>query len=198
MHKFKSYVNSIITLNDEEWGYLSSKVSIASFSKGEMIHEVPNIPDRIMFINEGIARSFITEYNGKDLTWNFHFTGAEVTVSNLFVTDYSQFLQKNPAQLNCEALSDCEMFVITYDDLQKLYKNLEQWQKFGRVNAERAYCVTRHRALSLLTQSAEKRLQVLVKEYPSILDQVAHYHIASYLGITPQTLSRIKNDQNAN
>ena len=147
-----------------------------------------------MLIKSGVARSYIIKEDGKDFTWHFHFSNEHTTnLKNIFIVDYASFTHQEPSKMNFEALEDCEVLIIEYDSLEKLYNAEMKWQYLGRMIAQDAYYLTHHRTISLLTLSAKERLDSLIEEYPNIFGLVPHYHIASFLGIAPQHLSRLRN-----
>jgi len=86
------------------------------------------------------------------------------------------------------------MMTITKEDLFRLYASDDKWQMFARKIAEDAYCATRDRTLTLLTKNAKERLEILENYFPDIFTRVSQQHIASYLGITRQSLNRLRRD----
>lgn len=92
-----------------------------------------------------------------------------------------------------EVLENAELVSIDYNSLEKLYDLSGKWQKLGKLMADTGYYNIHHRTLSLLTETAETRYKRFLKESPTLLQKVPQYYIASYLGITPQSLSRIRN-----
>jgi len=102
---------------------------------------------------------------------------------------------REPSRLTFEALTDVEVLSISYNDLQGLYKTSVFWQNAGRMLAEQAYYFNHHRVLSLLAEPAEDRYLRLQRESPYLFEKVPQYLIASYLGMTPQSLSRIRKNQ---
>lgn len=193
MQKLKDFICKHIELSDEDLEQLSQHIKIKKFKKNETIHHIGDIFKSIMFINSGIARSYIIKEDGKDFTWHFHFSNENsANLKNFFIVDYASFTHQEPSKMNFEALEDCEVIIIDYQVLEKLYNSDIKWQFLGRIIAQEAYYLTHHRTISLLTLNAQERLNNLIEEYPNIFKQVPHYHIASFLGITPQSLSRLK------
>ena len=192
MEKLKHFMQKIIDITDGEWRYIQSVITIKSFSKGENLNFLTKKPRQIAFILSGIVRSYIIEEDGKDYTWNFHIYDDNASVNNLFVVDYLSLLTDTDSMLHFDVLENCEIIFLDYAILTKSYTTHEKWQTYGRTVTEDAYIISRKRATSLLTKSAKERLQILEKEYPSIFEKVPNYYIASYLGITPQSLSRLQ------
>ena len=108
------------------------------------------------------------------------------------VTVYNSFLKKIPSAATVEALQDCELIVFDYDTLQNLYEKYPVFQKFGRLIAEWLYCCVEERMSSLLLDKPELAYKKLLEQDRGILNKIPQRYIASYLGITPVSLSRIR------
>ena len=106
--------------------------------------------------------------------------------------EVSSFITKTPSVCFIETLADTRVWRIGYDDLQKIYANTKTGDRFGRLMMEQLYIRKAQRERSFLTQTAEERYLDLLLTAPHILQQIPLKHIASYLGITPQALSRIR------
>ena len=181
-----------ISLNRVEWALIRTKIEILHFEKGDMIHHMGDICHRLLFIDEGIVRSFHIDENGKDTTWHIHFSDTNANMDNLYVVDYASFINKIPSQLSFEVIEDCRLYSISYEDVHFLYALGKKYERYGRKMSEMAYTAAHNKLLSHWTQSAEIRYRHFLEETPFLLEKVPQYHIASYLGITPQSLSRLK------
>jgi len=111
---------------------------------------------------------------------------------NQFVVSFRSFVFQYPCSYYIEALEEAEILYISYNDLQYLYNVHKSWEKFGRLLAEHFFNQSQARAEELLFLSHEQRYLNLIKEHPNIVQRVQSYHIASYLGIKNQSLSRIR------
>ncbi|QMW04548.1 Crp/Fnr family transcriptional regulator [Spirosoma foliorum] len=111
---------------------------------------------------------------------------------NQFIVSFRSFLYQCPCVYYIEALEDAEVLYVSYPDLQNLYLNHKSWERFGRMLAEHFFHQSQGRTEYLLLFNNEKRYLQLVKEHPRIVERIAAFHIASYLGIKNQSLSRIK------
>jgi len=194
MRQFKEFISNIIDIDENEWLEISSISKKVSFKKGEIINKDGDIFKNILFINFGIIRSYLIDSNGRDFTWHIHYTGDKATMKNLFVVDYASFTRQEPSKLFFEVLKTAELIAISYPSLESLYSSSEKWQRLGKIMADTAYYITHHRTMSLLTETAEVRYERLLRENPTLLQLVPQYYIASYLGITPQSLSRIRKE----
>jgi CRP-like cAMP-binding protein len=192
MTKLREFITNIIELTDADWFSISQIIITKKYKKQEVIHSIGDVCRKIMFIRDGVARSYIIKENGKDFTWQFHFSDKKANLKNLFLVDYASLTSQKASLFGFEAIEDCELLVISYDEIQKLYDTDCKWQYFGRIVAEEAYRLTQERTVSLLTLDAHERLDALRGECPDVFDKIPHYYIASFLGITPQSLSRLR------
>jgi hypothetical protein len=113
-------------------------------------------------------------------------------LSGSFVSSYTSFLTRQPTNTNIQALSGSTICTISYPDYNNLLKTGVEWYRLGKLIADTLFLKKCKREKSLLMDSAEDRYNLLLKTYPQIEQLVAQYHIASYLGIKPESLSRIK------
>lgn len=109
-----------------------------------------------------------------------------------FIVSFRSFLYQYPCVYHIEAMEDAEVAYLPYPDLQDLYKNHKPWERFGRILAEHFFNQSQGRTEELLFFTHEQRYLNLLKEHTNIVERIASLHIASYLGIKNQSLSRIK------
>jgi len=192
--KYKYFIAKYVKLNDIDWKLIQSKLKIKKFKKNEIIHHSGDISSATMFVNSGLARSYILDENGKDNTWSIHFNDNNATTVNLFIGDYESFINQTPSQFTIEVLEDCEVVSLDYDDVQFLYDNTKIGNKFGRLIAQEAYTYLHHSIIIRQTKPAKERFDIFMQNTPYLLDKVPQYHIATFLGITPQHLSRLKKE----
>ena len=199
MHKLKTYINNFIPLEDSDWMEMMKLFKSYSYKKGEFIYGSADIPAEVNFILTGVVRSFKMEDDGRDFTWAFYYLNDEVMehrmIADVCVVDYASFIRGRSAELAFEVLEDCTMMTISKKDLFSLYESDDKWQMFATKVAEDAYCATRDRTLTLLTKSAKERLEILEEYFPDIFKRVSQQHISSYLGITRQSLNRLRRER---
>ena len=192
MFKFKEFISKLIDVDESEWLEAAKMLKKVRFEKGAILNHTGDIFKNIFFLNHGIIRSYLIDDKGREFTWHIHYPGEKATIKNLFVVDYASFTHQEPSRLLFEVIKDAELIAIEYHALEHLYNTSKTWMKLGKIMADTAYYLTHHRTLSLLTETAEQRYERLLKEEPILLQLVPQYYIASYLGITPQSLSRIR------
>ncbi len=189
---YKKFIEQYINLNLVEWKLIESKLTLTSFKKGETILHQGDVCKNLYFINSGLARGFVIDANGKDFTWSIYFNDTHAHMTNLFVTDYESFLNQQPSSIHIEALEDCEIVVTSFLDVEFIYNNLKKGERFGRLMAQEAYKYLHHQIINRETKSAKERFEEFLEQTPHLLNKVPQYHIATFLGITPQHLSRLK------
>ncbi len=144
---------------------------------GEVCHYVG-------FINTGLVRYYVLD-DGDEHTYDF---SAEQT----FVCNYESFLTQTPSTRYIQALEDIRLLRISYDNLQKLYETLQHGQQFGRLVAEQLFVATLQKLTSFYRETADERYDNFLHLFPGLANRVPQYVVASYVGIKPQSLSRIR------
>tara|TARA_R110002050_G_scaffold263065_1_gene403454 strand:+ start:13951 stop:14523 length:573 start_codon:yes stop_codon:yes gene_type:complete len=186
MYRFREYLENIAEVSDHDWDLFSSKLFKQEFAKRSEFVQVGQIENHISFIEKGIVRLFIPKDNEeKEITFGFSFAGE-------FISAYDSFLTQTPSLYQLEPLTDCVIWSITYSDLQDVYQHTQIGNLIGRLSSERLYLIKSARMQSLLNETAEERYVNLKKERPKLLSEIPLKYIASYIGVTPQALSRIR------
>ncbi len=192
--KYREFVSRYIAFNTIEWHLFKSKLYLREFSKGDIILHQGDVCGELLFITEGLARGYIINEDGKDFTWSIFFNEPDAHMTNLFLVEYDSFLRQTPSSIHIEALERCVALGVSYDDVQSFYKHLKKGERFGRLMAEDAYLYTHQFIIRRQTRNAAQRFADFMETTPHLLDKVPQYHIASFLGITPQHLSRLKKE----
>ena len=178
------HLSSIITISNELTLELNSIFKIIKIKKGELILNIDDRSEFIYFINSGLIRGYYF-IDGKEITNWF-------AQENEFATCFYSFISNKPSFENLQALEDCELVELSYSSLQKLYNNFPETERIGRMITENYYIKLEDRILSLQFKTAKERYEKLIKHKASLLQRASLGQIASYLGITQETLSRIR------
>jgi len=202
MNELKEYICHFIELDEREWEELSELFTTVTYKKGEHIYGKTEKSEALYFIVDGIVRSYKLEEEGKDFTWTFHCLNMNTInhrmLMDVVVVDYVSFTKSIPEELAFEVLADATLMKINKSDLLALYTSSAKWQKFATTMAEDSYAVMRERTFNLLTKSAGERLERLKNYFPGVFEKnVKIDHIASYLGITRQSLGRLQRDNDS-
>ncbi|MBW1294799.1 Crp/Fnr family transcriptional regulator [Aquimarina litoralis] len=184
MNEIRNFIEKISPMNDSDWQFFSSKLQQVELKKHSVLLKIGEIENHLAFITKGIVRFYIPDEEA-DLTFGFLF-------ENEFVTGYDSFLTQTPSEYQIETLTDTILWKISYEDLEKVYKKTSSGNIIGRKMAENMFLIKSKRELSLLSKTAEERYLDLFSERPKLLRQIPLKYIASYIGVTPQALSRIR------
>lgn len=186
MYSFKKYVETIGPISEKDWRLFSSFLEKRVFAKKSSLLKEGETENYISFIEKGKVRLFISkEEEEKDITFGFCFQGE-------FVSAYDSFLTQSASQYEVEALSDTVLWSISYPHLQEVYRSTTTGNTMGRFIAERLFLLKSKREQSLLNESSKQRYLNIFKDRPHLLEQIPLKYIASYIGVTPQALSRIR------
>jgi CRP-like cAMP-binding protein len=155
-------------------------------AKGDFFNKQNVVCKDLGIITRGIFRVYYYDESKNEEKNVFFFS------ENQFIVSFRSFIYQYPCSYYIEALEDAEILYISYHDLQQLYDESKEWQKFGRLLAEHFFNHSQGRTEDLLFLSHEARYLNLVATHPNIIDRVQAYHIASFLGIKNPSLSRIR------
>ena len=195
MKYFRKLVEQYISVDDKEWSLACDGFNKVSVKKGTIVHQAGDVFSDIWFIKSGLARSYFTDKNGRDFTWQLYFRGKSKHGLNHFMDDSVSFYENSGSMLNFEVLEDAVFYVISLDELDKFISKDKKWEHLTRVwFHDTYYAATYKRVISLMSETVGERYERLLEEYPRIFKQIKSYHFASYLGVAPQTLSKLKNE----
>lgn len=155
-------------------------------AKGDFYNKQNVVCKDLGIVVKGIFRVYYyDEREGREINMFFFSEGQ-------FIVSFRSFLYQYPCVYYIEAMEDAEVVYLPYPDLQELYKSHKPWERFGRILAEHFFHQSQGRTEQLLFFTHEQRYLNLLKEHTNIVERIASFHIASYLGIKNQSLSRIK------
>lgn len=173
-----------IGFSEKDLAEFLSCIKTRKFSANEIILSNGQLENYLSFIDIGIVRYYVIA-NDKEITFDFAF-------KNSFYCAYDSFYSRRKTDIYIEAITDCQLYSISYEKLQMLYEKCETAKKLGRVATEYLLSKKVKRELYLLTKTPQERYQILLKEEPIYVQQVPLKYLASYIGIVPETLSRIR------
>jgi CRP-like cAMP-binding protein len=181
---FLQLCNSIHPVSKGAEQYLLKTMYCRNIPKGQYLVRSGEICDSMVFITRGVMRSFLIE-DGKEITTRF---GME----NELVTTLDSFIMNVPTVENIQAVEDCEMLVISSADLNKLYKKCPSFNAVGRRLMELYYIYAEKRAYITRMHDAEKKYELFLQYFSAFSNRIQLTYIASFLGITLETLSRVR------
>lgn len=186
LDKIKNYFNSLVDMNAKDWEIFSSKLIRMEFPKRSLLLEMGNTEHYLSFIEQGIVRFNIPKLD-YDFTFGFAF-------ENSFVSGYDSFLTQLPSSYNLEAITPCVLWRISFEDLHTVYETTSVGNFIGRKAIEDIFLKKMKREMTLLEDSAKTRYLNLMREQPELIKNIPLKYLASYIGIRPQSLSRIRKE----
>ncbi|MFK7903556.1 MAG: Crp/Fnr family transcriptional regulator [Chitinophagales bacterium] len=177
--------NKLVPISEEEWNLMRGYVKERSFKKGEYLCRHGQVEEYLSIIYKGTCRGFYSSKDGEEISVAFMF-------ANDYVSAYYSFLTQRPSLMAIQALTPVSVLSIHKTNLDEMCYQYKSAERIGRLNAERIYRRKEEREISLLTMSATERYVELLNRNPKLLRQIPLKHIASYLGIKPESLSRIR------
>ena len=183
MTELADFINSKVVIKGAELDAILSKFKLKKVKKGQLILKRGQIAHQYYYIRSGALRFFFGEFDEQLTAW--------VVFQNEFFTEISSLNPQKPTRFNIEAIEDSELYCIDKPVMEDLYKQFPVWQEFGRITWEAMAVRMIDQIISFQTLSAEERyLEFMAKS--ELIKRVPVKQIASYLGITPNALSRIR------
>jgi CRP-like cAMP-binding protein len=191
--KYSQYINAFyeqmkhfgVNPTMEEVALIFENTYRKSFKKGEIILKQGDYCNHAYFITKGLVRSFNVLPNGTEKTYL-------IWRENYICTEHSSFMSKKPSNDFLEALEDTDVLVTSHEILMSLYRDYHNWETMGRKISDKSFIVSLARLKSLMNEDAEQRYSTYLKTFRNVLDRVPQNVAASYIGITPQSFSRLK------
>ncbi|WP_400190811.1 Crp/Fnr family transcriptional regulator [Hymenobacter sp. B81] len=184
----KAFFASLGLLSEAELQQLDGLVTARTLAKGEWLIRAGSVCHELVFLRQGLLRSFYTRDNGDEITYCLTFPGRLMTALSSLIT-------QQPTEENIQALLPCELLVLRRPALEALYAGSCAWTRVGKRLTEQQYVEMEQRIFALQKLSARQRYQQLLAEHPDYLQHVPLQHLASLLGITPRHLSRLRREK---
>jgi len=184
MESLINTIKQLIPLSAEEEIITKNLFTELNLKPGEYLLRDGQVCKHVAFINKGLVRYFINN-DGDERTMFFNKEGE-------FVCNYISFLPQVVSDKNIQALEPTQLYLISYEKLQRFYREVAGAEKFGRMVIEQVFLSAIQQLDSLYTDPPEVRYQQFLTHYPDLTQRIPQYHIASYVGIKPQSLSRIR------
>lgn len=185
MEQIKQVMKQMINVSEDELKDFLSQAITKTFKRQEVVSRPSYIPNEIYFINKGLIRVLMTDNEGTEHTIHF-------ALENQFIADYSHFIQKQPSIYSLQALEETEVIILPRSSIEWGYQNLKDGQKMGRLIAEYYFIYQDDRIKNLYIRTPKQRYDSITEVFPNIHNRAPQHMIASYLGITPIHLSRLK------
>ena len=184
LDKLKIYCNTFVPLTDEELSLIDKYFEHIKIKKKDFLLQDGKVCNFIGFIAKGTIRHFHIK-EGIEKT-------CDISFENSWVTDFQSFTHNTSCIMNLQAMDDTTVFIIQKENLYKLYSECSKYETFGRLMAEQVAQRATEIAMSLSSDKPEERFQNLLLKQPDIFQKIPQKYIANFLGVSPESLSRIR------
>lgn len=185
MNELKTFLSKLIYLSENEMEKFTTLFSEVKLKKHAYFAEEGEFSSKLAFVSTGVLRAFFRNKSGNEYNKTFF------TPSN-FVAAYSSITSKKQNLINIQCLTDCTLLVADHKEITSLYNQSPKIESLARIMAEYKFSIKEKREIELVTLEASERYEIFKKEHPSLENLISQYHIASYLGVSPTQLSRIR------
>jgi CRP-like cAMP-binding protein len=174
-----------IQLDTQEVEYLQSVVQFRKLRRRQYLVQAGDVCKFETFVAKGCLRAYYVDKDGNDHILQF-------ASEDWWISDLHSFLTQTPALLNVDALEDSELFQFDKPGLEKLYQTVPKLERYFRIMLQNAFIAHQQRILQNISLTADERYLLFRQKFPSLEQRVPQHQIASYLGITPEFLSKIR------
>lgn len=184
IEKIISSISKLIPLSSKEIGILKNNLVQKTVKANQILLSKESVCDFEAFIEKGILRSYYT-IDGNERILNFF-------VENQWISDFKSFTLQKPTKITIQAIEDSELIVFNYSQMKLLSHEISGWDKLGKIFFQKLFVQTFNHLESLLINSPEERYADLLKSRPDLINRIPQYYIAQYVGVQPESLSRIR------
>lgn len=179
-----------ISISKEEFDFCKTLFIPKKLRKRQYLLQEGDVCRYTAFVEKGMLRTFSVDEKGNEPILQFSMEG-------WWIADLYSFLTDEPSQYNIEALEDCELLLITKENWDILLQKVPSFEHYFRILIQNNLIATQRRLMSSLSETAEEKYIKLINTFPGCIQRVPQHMIASYLGITPETLSRVRSQMAA-
>ena len=186
MKEIENYIHTYFGIQGKDLSPVAELFKKHSLKKNDFYLKKNQYCNTLSFVKSGFIRVFaINESGTKEVTqW--------LSNEGMFLTELASFQFNTPSRWNFQALTDCEIYSITKEDYERINELVENWDALEKLFLAKCFITLENRVFEQLSMNAEQKVQALLKNNPSIFLHVPHQYIASMLGMTPETLSRVR------
>lgn len=182
---FFETITKTIELSESDKRVLRNNYLVKKLKKRQFFLQEGDVCKYAGFITKGCLKTYTIDKNGDEHVF-------QIAIEGWWVSDMYSHLTGEPATFTIEALEECELLILDLEARETIFKQIPNYERFHRILLERNYLATQRRVNSMLSSSAEERYLAFINKYPQIVQRVPQLVIASYLGIAPESLSRIR------
>jgi CRP-like cAMP-binding protein len=178
-------IRKTIALTEKDIEVFKTHCKIKKLKKRQFFLQEGDVCKYAGFVSKGCLKTYTIDTNGVEHIF-------QIAIEGWWVSDMYSHLTGEPANYNIEALEDCELIIMDIEARERIFNEVPNYERFHRILLERNYVATQRRLNSMLSNSAEERYLTFIEKYQLIVQRVPQNIIASYLGIAPESLSRIR------
>ena len=182
-----NFIKQTMPMSDNTAQIIAGNFEPISFLKHDYLLKEGNICNEYLFLEKGFMRSYAFDTEGNEVTTDFY-------GSNSIVFEVASYIKRTPSQENIQALTECFGWKGHHTKLQELFQTIPEFRGFVRAVLVNSFVALKERTLSMITLTADKRYESLLKSKQEIIQNASVKHIASYLGVTDTSLSRIRKE----
>jgi CRP-like cAMP-binding protein len=178
-------IRTFVPISEQEWQFITSQSFERSFRKGEYFCREGEICRYTNFIESGSGRVFYIDTNGNEHV-------VQLGIRGWWISDFAGFTNQTKGLMNAEALEPTKVISFSYENFQAIYEKIPLFERFYRLLIQKAYASFQNRVLQNISMDAEQRYVEFCSKYPEMDASIPQKHIASYLGMSAEFLSKIK------
>ncbi|OUR95075.1 hypothetical protein A9Q87_00600 [Flavobacteriales bacterium 34_180_T64] len=184
---FINFINKYVDLNEIEEKQILEKAKIRKYLKGQYVVQQGDICKHSGFVISGCTRTFYVDDNGEEHIVMF-------SIENWWASEIGSFVSQKPSDYNVQCIENTELIQLSFEDQELLFRDIPKLERFFRLILEQAFVASQKRIVSSFSLSAKEQYIQFTKQYPEIEKRIPQYMVASYLGISKEFLSKIKNE----
>lgn len=177
-------IKQVVSLTGNDVALVKNLFHFTEIKRNDYFLQEGQICKQVAFVKKGIFRYFIND-NGEEKTFSF-------SSENQFMSNYESFIPQTASFQCIQALENSEILTISHADLEQFYLKVDKAERFGRIAIEQIFIQLLQDLKSFYTDNEQQRYEKFIALYPDIQQRIPQYHIASYVGVKPQSLSRIR------
>ncbi|WP_345991025.1 Crp/Fnr family transcriptional regulator [Chryseobacterium sp. Chry.R1] len=184
MENLRAHFEEIIDLTDDEFAYILSHFTIKKLKKHQFLIQKDDSVSHTYWVKKGLLKASYTDEKEKEHIIQF-------AMENWWITDYQAYFTHTKAIFNVDCLENTELLCLSYENREKLCKEMQKVEHFFRKKANSGFVALQKRMISLLSDNIKERYEVLLAQYPDLFQRVSKTIIASYIGVSRESLSRL-------
>lgn len=182
-----SFIKETFPISDYAAKLIADNFEHSILPKNTLTLKEGKVNSDYIFLEDGFMRSFVFDTDGNEVTTNIY-------KPRQMVFEVGSYFQRKPSNESIETITECSVWIGKYDSFQKLFHSLPEFREFGRAILVKGFISFKERTTAMITQKAEQRYEKLLTDSPEIFQHVPLKYIASYLGVTDTSLSRIRKE----